>query len=97
MNFYDIKPYVRHSERLKANDMMRNEYMASYDHVIIYALSGNTRVDINDISYELSQGNVLLIKPGNFFVITPDEKSEIVSIHFDFGNENSYDLLELIT
>lgn len=89
MNFYDIKPYVRHSEQLKAKDMMRNECLASYDHLILYALSGNTKVDISESSYELSQGNVLLIKPGSFFMILPDEKSEIISIHFDFGNKNS--------
>lgn len=89
MNFCDIKPYVRHVEKLSSNDFLRNEFMASYDHILLYTLSGSADICVNKQTYSLSQGTILIIKPGSLFSFTSQIKSEIISIHFDFGNENS--------
>ena len=89
MDFFNIKPYVRHAERISENDFATDNFNASYDHILIYILSGNTKISVEKESYSLSQGNILFIKPGYFYSVTSNEKCEFICIHFDFGDENS--------
>jgi len=89
MNFCDIKPYVRHVEKLRDDECIRLEPKAAYDHIMLYGLAGYTDVSINSIIYRVSRGDVLIIKPGSFYTIPTQSGCEAIAIHFDFGNENS--------
>ena len=89
MEFFDIKPYVRHAERNKETDIAEHEPRASYDHILLYVLSGEALICIENENYNLSQGKVLFIKPGCFYSFVSHNKVEFIGIHFDFGDENS--------
>ena len=89
MNFCDIKPYVRHAEKICIDDSNKSEFVASYDHIILYTLSGNATIYIDKQIYNLTRGTILIIKPGSFYAFSDESKSEIISIHFDWSNENS--------
>ncbi len=89
MEFFDIKPYVRHAERNKEIDIDGDGLRASYDHILLYVLSGKALITVENENYSLSQGNVLFIKPGCFYSFVSQDKFEFIGIHFDFGDENS--------
>lgn len=89
MNFCDIKPYIRYVEKISGDECLRLEPKASYDHIMLYGLDGYADVSINNIIYRVSRGDVLIIKPGSFYTIPTQDRSEAIAIHFDFGSENS--------
>lgn len=89
MIFCDIKPYVRHAEKICIDEHAKSEYVASYDHIILYTLSGSADVYVDKQTYKLTRGTVLVIKPGSFYAFSSETRCETISIHFDWGSENS--------
>lgn len=89
MIFREIKPYIRHVEILKQKDCFTEEAVAAYDHIMIYNIKGSAEITINEESYPLEEGDLLLIKPGSFFVYTDCEHPELIQIHFDYTRNDS--------
>ena len=88
MNFEEIKPFIRHIEKINANNLIP-QILKSYDACIIYTILGKGTIIIDDIKYYMSSGSVLMWRANQkYHICTSHEKTEYLIIHFDFTNEN---------
>ena len=84
MNFERCNPYVRYCDIIKDDNATRTS-KKSYDNCMIYILSGTADVHIENESYTLHHGDVLIWRAGMSYRITmPEAKSSYVQINFDY-------------
>lgn len=88
MDFCEIKPYVRYVEKITGSDCNPDDMQCSYDHIMIYTISGTCKFIIADSIYETERGSVIIIKPGTAYTFVDMQKYEAVLIHFDYSDRD---------
>lgn len=85
MKFEKCNPYVRYCEIIKNNIDEPGTFKKSYDNCMIYMLSGNADVCVEDDKYSLNHGDILTWRAGMAYSIElSDSKSSYMHINFDY-------------
>lgn len=85
MKFEKCNPYVRYCEIIKNNIDEPGTFKKSYDNCMIYMLSGNANVCVEDDKYSLNHGDILTWRAGMAYSIElSDLKSSYMHINFDY-------------
>lgn len=84
----DIRPFVRSAKKYASNHQSY-PVNANYDHFLIYSLADDTEVVVNDVTYTLDYGDVIIIPPGErYHFITHNKSAEFVFVDFDYTQAN---------
>jgi len=89
MDFCKIKPYVRYVEKITVSDCNLEDMQCSYDHIMIYTISGRVNIIVSDNIYEAERGSVIIIKPANPYTFVDMKNYEAILIHFDYSDTDS--------
>lgn len=90
MNFEEIKPFIRYTSRLKPSLAIEEKTLKAYDNCIVYAVSGEGKIIVEDTEYTMSTGSVLMWRANHSYRICASEQEpEYIIINFDFTCEKS--------
>lgn len=89
MDFCEIKPYVRYVEKVSASDCPYDTTLLSYDHIMLYTISGAARLIVADSVYDIERGSIIIIKPGIPYAFVQSQEFESILIHFDYSGTDS--------
>lgn len=87
MKFEQCNPYVRYCDIIKIDSLQHQEtFLKSYDNCMIYLLSGEIKICIENKTYDLSHGDVLFWRAGmKYCIVSTNEKSSYILVNFDFS------------
>lgn len=93
----EISPYVRFVSEYKSKPNWHQQERILYDHLIEYIYDGKGQYVIQNETFQVSRGDVVLIPPGVVHNIEADSEYPFVrqSIHFDFSYVGGYDSMPL--
>ena len=74
MNFEEIKPFIRYTSRLKPSLATDEKTLKAYDNCIVYALSGEGKIIVEDTEYTMSTGSVLMWRANQSYRICASEQ-----------------------
>ncbi|MBE7051214.1 MAG: helix-turn-helix transcriptional regulator [Ruminococcaceae bacterium] len=87
MIFEEIKPFIRHAGQMTGFSNNESETLKSYDNCVIYILSGGGSVAIENETFKMNKGSVLMWRAGMAYRFSFEEKTSYIIVHFDFTNE----------
>ncbi len=95
MNFEQIVPFVRFASYLQLDDQSSQTPAVSYDHRLVYVVSGSGILDLADKEVSVGPGHILYWPSGTTYAFHPeeDEPLHLIIVNFDFTQENA-DILQ---
>ena len=91
MNFEEIVPFVRFASEHQLNALSNQATAISYDHRLIYVVSGNGTLELKEKEYSIGPGFVLYWPSGTPYAFHPEEDDilHLIIINFDFTQERA--------
>ena len=91
MNFEEIVPFVRFASEHQLNALSNQATAVSYDHRLIYVVSGNGTLELKEKEYSIGPGFVLYWPSGTPYAFHPEEDDilHLIIINFDFTQERA--------
>lgn len=85
MNVSDVRPYVRHVQRLKITRPWAERPLVPRDNRLFFCLSGCGYISVRENKYEMTRGSLLLIPAGTPYVLhIPEGEHTYIGINFDY-------------
>ena len=88
MKLNNINPHIRFAKNIK--NALRPEYLRAVDYHFYYMLSKDCILNINDTSYTLAPGTIVIIPPGIKYFFEINSIVEVISINFDYTQNHSH-------
>ena len=88
MNLNNINPHIRYARNIKNG--LRPEFLRAVDYHFYYMLSQHCELVIEDTSYSLNPGTIVIIPPGFKYLFKIKTMVEVISINFDYTQSFSY-------
>jgi YesN/AraC family two-component response regulator len=86
MDFKGVEPFVRYIA--KSSDIKESEAeLVSYDHMLIYVLSGELEMIAGKNRYRLEESSLLFVHSGVNYQVQHAKKADGILIHFDFKSD----------
>lgn len=82
MNLNNINPHIRYARNIK--NALRPEFLRAVDYHFYYMLSQYCELVIEDTSYALKPGTIVIIPPGMKYLFKIKTMVEVISINFDY-------------
>lgn len=79
-----IRPYVRYGHIIKNNSVSHFACQRAYDCRLFYAVSGSGSIQVEDVTYQMERGSLLLWQPDNKYLICSDSTDELMLLGFNF-------------
>lgn len=98
INIDELNPYVRKAGK-QDRSSWKNKSRRIYDHELLYCLEGRAHIVIENRSYNIRPGTIVLIKPDrpHSYWLEEDEAADVVWVHFDYiFRTDVYNLIELL-
>lgn len=89
MEFSEIKPFIRYAEKINDSYCNNKNHLLSYDHIMLYTMSGKCTIGVDNNEYTLKRGSLIIIKPGMEYIFLDSADLEAIILHFDYNNVNS--------
>lgn len=88
--FGKCSPYVRDCRMIKGNTaLLESGIYKSYSSCIIYVLSDEISVSVNEKNYRLSYGDILIWRAGmEYSIELINENASYLKVNFDFDNDD---------
>lgn len=90
LKFEEIHPFVRHTHMMDFTSIYsygfyKNSFRA-YDHRLFYVYKGEGTIQVENIRYNTSKGQLFLLQPGIRYCLNSSSKHflELICINFDF-------------
>lgn len=80
----DIKPFIRHSQLTKFDKNSKWGTLIAYDNRIFLCIKGNGNITINNNSYSMKTGTLIMWKPGMKYTYDIDANESMTLIGFNF-------------
>ena len=93
MKIQNINPYLRFVQIINYNPT--NEYFRAVDYHFYFMISDYCTLNIDKTEYALQYGSVVIIPPGMRYKFDAPSKLEIVSINFDYTQNQSLQVKEV--
>lgn len=88
MNLNNINPHIRYARNIKNG--LRPEFLRAVDYHFYYMLSQHCELVIENTSYSLNPGTIVIIPPGFKYLFKIKTMVEVISINFDYTQSFSY-------
>lgn len=91
ISFDSIRPFVRFAKEVPVSDLKRPGAVLSYDHRLMYAVSGSGILEINGSLREMQPGMVLYRMSGTPYSIPARHGNTlyVIAVNFDFTHGKS--------
>lgn len=91
MNFEEIVPFVRFASNLQFGELNSQATAVSYDHRLVYVVSGNGTVVVDKQEHIVGPGYVLYWPSGTSYSFHPEdqESMHLILVNFDFTHEHA--------
>ena len=84
----NINPHIRYARNIKNG--LRPEFLRAVDYHFYYMHSQHCELVIEDTSYSLNPGTIVIIPPGFKYLFKIKTMVEVISINFDYTQSFSY-------
>lgn len=88
MNMCDVNPFIRYAGCIRYSSATTNNWVRVQDCRIIYILSGQADLFIQDLSYSLTPGSLFYCYEGNCYNLVSDN-IECICLNFDLTQSNN--------
>lgn len=86
LHFSQLYPFIRYVQRLPISHGEYPHFLRAYDNRLFYVSKGEATIhlDVNDITYKLKSGDMLLIKSNIAYHIDTIDGMELLGVNFDY-------------
>ena len=88
MELNSINPHIRFAKNIK--NALRHEYLQAVDYHFYYMLSEDCILNINNTSYTLTPGTIVIVPPGIKYLFEINSTVEVISINFDYTQNHAH-------
>jgi len=88
MELIHANPFVRFADKLHFS--FQRGPSKTYDCRLIYGLEGRATVFVEDVSYTMRHGGLIIFQPDTQYTIYPDASVELIVLDFDFTQDFSH-------
>ncbi len=93
MRFEEIKPFVRHTHKIRLGDSLdktMGRFVTAFDNRLFFCEDGEGVIICRGESHKMSRGDVAIIPPGEtYMLVTPSESVTYICVNFDYSYANS--------
>ena len=88
MKLLEILPFIRFADRISGISQY-TDFVMAYDYRLIYMVKGTICCTFEDISYSVSENQILIIPPATKYMLQENLECDFIVLNFDMDCTNS--------